>query len=408
MCGLLGMHTTNSFVKFHADEFRQMMVINSFRGAHSTGIVGFDGNKPSIIKATGSPYMLYGYDDTDKFFERFGKFNTVIGHGRYATQGKVNAINQHPFVEGKIVLAHNGVINNFVTLKDKEHSHIEVDSHLACALINEKGALEALPLLHGAYVFIWYNLEEETLNIARNYARPLWLVKNTAETVLYFASEKETLLWNSARNKTSIGEPFEMPAYELWTFPKGELEPIKTKYEIKFTPVATFQNKFNYPENEKRPAYIGEEVTFVPSDYQEFKDGSIHILGECTNKNMTIRAKLPPNVSLETIFKEDTFKCNVQNIYRNADGDWSAWCDNLQSNSLSDETTISVDNWDGTVKRISYRRFKQLCAKGCSWCLNNINQPEEYDSMMIMDTAQGEEVVCPFCKSQDNSMLGVC
>ena len=124
MCGLVAMHTAEKtgFSAYDKDEFKQMMILNSLRGIHSTGIAGVNariGGEVNIAKAVGSPYNLFTYPAASQLIDKIPlSFTTVIGHGRFATQGAVNAMNAHPFRENHIVLAHNGVIKNYFELKD--------------------------------------------------------------------------------------------------------------------------------------------------------------------------------------------------------------------------------------------------------------------------------------------------
>ena len=259
MCGLILMHTADKigFLSSDKESLKQMLVLNSIRGVHSTGIAGASllEDDASIIKSIGSPYNLYTQKNTDEFFTRMvSKFTTIIGHGRFATKGGIDAINAHPFKEGHIVLAHNGTINNFYQLKDKDkHANIEVDSHLVAKLIEENGAEATLPRISGAFVFAWIDLNEKTFNIARNSQRPLYACKLKSRNVLYFASEEETLAWNANRNAIALDSMWEVETNKIYTYAFGSIEPTIKEFKNYTYQVTTVDNswfrKWNYHTN---------------------------------------------------------------------------------------------------------------------------------------------------------------
>lgn len=216
-----------------------MLLLNSIRGAHSTGVFGvnkdMDDNNPHIVKSVGSPYSLYDYNKSDEFFQKMvSHYGFVVGHGRFSTMGTIDANNAHPFKEGHITLAHNGVIRNYQQLKDyRRHKHIEVDSHLICKLFEEEGAMEVLPTIQGAYTFIWWDANEGTLNFVKNDERPLLWAEYKNKPILSFASEEGTLIWNSIRNKIPLKEMLTLPNHTIFSFKKNSLEYTTKSYKPK-------------------------------------------------------------------------------------------------------------------------------------------------------------------------------
>lgn len=258
MCGIVGTHTADKQGFFAADKdgLKQMMIINSIRGSHSTGFFGVDKNfdhksKVNIVKSIGSPYMLYDWKECDTFFSRMIQdFGTVVGHGRYATMGKIDAETAHPFTEGHITLVHNGVINNFNMLHDrKKHDHITVDSHLIAHMISEEGAENVLPNVRGAFVFVWWDSVNGTLNITRNKERPLYITNLSKKDTIQFASESETLAWNADRNGIDIKSIDEVEPYKIYTYKAGEIIPKVTEWKEKYTVKSYGKQRWSYEDD---------------------------------------------------------------------------------------------------------------------------------------------------------------
>jgi len=126
-----------------------------------------------------------------------------VGHTRWATHGAPNMINAHPHTDskGKIAVIHNGVIENFMELKqeliDKGHSFLsKTDTEVIPNLIDEEmkndvglteATLKALRRLRGFYaVVVLSSLEPDKIVCARQESP---LVLGVSENGTYCASD---------------------------------------------------------------------------------------------------------------------------------------------------------------------------------------------------------------------------
>src|SRR5213079_1402481 len=113
MCGIVGYVGKKRVVPVILDGLRRL----EYRGYDSAGIaVCGNGDGLQIRRAEGK---LRNLEEVIRLKPLDGTYG--IGHPRWATHGRPTEENAHPHRDctGKIVVVHNGIIENYVSLKKK-------------------------------------------------------------------------------------------------------------------------------------------------------------------------------------------------------------------------------------------------------------------------------------------------
>ncbi|CYW16458.1 glutamine--fructose-6-phosphate transaminase (isomerizing) [Streptococcus suis] len=175
MCGIVGVvGNTNA-----TDILIQGLEKLEYRGYDSAGIFVTGGEQAHLVKAVGRIAELSAKvgDKTEG--------TTGIGHTRWATHGKPTEDNAHPHTSqtGRFVLVHNGVIENYLEMKNdylaghdfKGQTDTEIAVHLIGKFVEEDGlsVLEAfkkaLHIIQGSYAFALIDSENpDVIYVAKN------------------------------------------------------------------------------------------------------------------------------------------------------------------------------------------------------------------------------------------------
>ena len=196
MCGIIGYVGKNNSKDIIISGLKSL----EYRGYDSSGIAYITNNIIKIIKMEGKVCNL-----EKALNENNDTSNIAIGHTRWATHGKPNSINAHPHRKGITTIVHNGIIENYVELKNKLKDYYEfqseTDTEVACALIdylvqNKKDKLialkEAQEKIIGSYAFaIIFDDEPDTIYAMRKDS-PLIVAKENDN--VYLASDIAAIL----------------------------------------------------------------------------------------------------------------------------------------------------------------------------------------------------------------------
>src|ERR1700693_5758691 len=136
MCGIVGYIGNRKAVPIILDGLRRL----EYRGYDSAGIAVLNGdNQLAIRRASGK---LRNLEDVLRLNPVDGPYG--IGHTRWATHGRPTEENAHPHRDchGDIVVVHNGIVENYLTLKHQlvQEGHVfvtETDTEVIAHLVEK-------------------------------------------------------------------------------------------------------------------------------------------------------------------------------------------------------------------------------------------------------------------------------
>ncbi|WP_249961472.1 glutamine--fructose-6-phosphate transaminase (isomerizing) [Histophilus somni] len=175
MCGIVGAVAQRDVAKILIDGLYRL----EYRGYDSAGVAILNEQRHvQIVRRVGKVQAL---DDAIEKQQLSG--GTGIAHTRWATHGEPSEINAHPHCSGKIIVVHNGIIENYQELQEvlqqrgyifQSQTDTEVIAHLVEWELRSANTLleavqKAIAQLRGAYGTVVMNQDEpEHLIVARS------------------------------------------------------------------------------------------------------------------------------------------------------------------------------------------------------------------------------------------------
>jgi glutamine---fructose-6-phosphate transaminase (isomerizing) len=227
MCGIVGYVGDQESLPILLEGLRRL----EYRGYDSAGVAILNGGGLKIQKAAGKISVLEGLLAEDPSHGTLG-----IAHTRWATHGEPNTKNAHPHTDctGKIAVAHNGIIENYATLKraleGEGHTFTtDTDTEVIAHLIEkfyqgnlEKAVAQALRLLTGTYGIAAICSDEPRKIVGARHGSPLVVgvcdnhqyilasdvsavIRHTNQ-VVYLDDEEMVVLTPDGVQTTTVGE----------------------------------------------------------------------------------------------------------------------------------------------------------------------------------------------------------
>ncbi len=198
MCGIVGFIGSDPCSSVLLEGLRRL----EYRGYDSAGIAIQTENGLQIARAEGKLANLEAAYRAEPFDGPIG-----LGHTRWATHGSPTETNAHPHRAGRVVIAHNGIIENYADLKQglvAEGRKFEsaTDTEVAAHLIDrelQNGAddlhdavRKALARMEGSYALVVMDVDDPDQLVVARFASPM--VLGRANGSAYAASDIPAVL----------------------------------------------------------------------------------------------------------------------------------------------------------------------------------------------------------------------
>ena len=186
MCGIVAYKGNKNCFPLLVNGLKKL----EYRGYDSSGVACLFNDKISIIKRAGKVKELEEAISEKKISKYFSTIG--IAHTRWATHGEPNQKNAHPHIDQskKITLVHNGIIENYNSIKKfllskKIQFKSDTDTEVLVQLIGyfynqgqlnfEESVRAALQRVDGAYGIVVLNIDFPDMMIAARKGSPLVL-----------------------------------------------------------------------------------------------------------------------------------------------------------------------------------------------------------------------------------------
>lgn len=197
MCGIIGILSSQPI----SEKLLQGLSRLEYRGYDSAGIATLTNHQIERRRAAGKLENLQNLLKTQPLEGNIG-----IGHTRWATHGAANLENAHPHASSEVTIVHNGIIENFASLKKslqtkgyrfESETDTEAVVHLITDILKQgltplQAVQQTLQQLEGAFALVILFRNYSNLMITARRGSPLVIGRNQEE--LFVASDALALV----------------------------------------------------------------------------------------------------------------------------------------------------------------------------------------------------------------------
>jgi glucosamine--fructose-6-phosphate aminotransferase (isomerizing) len=197
MCGIVGYIGKRDAAPLILESLRKL----EYRGYDSAGVAVLNDGHVTVRRCEGKLNNLATLLDRDPMIGTIG-----IGHTRWATHGRPSETNAHPHRAGDVVVVHNGIIENYLDIKEQltrrgTKFSSETDTEIVAHLVAEKvrkgldfldAVSRSLKEIHGSYALLFLNQNDPKRLIVAKNSTPIVIGWGEGET--FIASDIPALL----------------------------------------------------------------------------------------------------------------------------------------------------------------------------------------------------------------------
>ncbi len=254
MCGIVGYIGDQDATQIILDGLKKL----EYRGYDSAGIAVISEGKIEIRRDVGKIDQLVEVVSNDPIHGKIG-----IGHTRWATHGKPSARNAHPHIgaTGKIVVVHNGIVENFLELKEilkktGVQFHSDTDTEVIAHLI-EKNLKDGSPLveavritlqtIRGAHGIVVLSADEPDQIIAARIGNAGGVVIGVGENEMFIASDVPAIMESTHKVIFLESQQMAIVKKDSWHIQTLDGKEVNSKVQtIDWDPVSAQKGEFQH------------------------------------------------------------------------------------------------------------------------------------------------------------------
>ena len=250
MCGIVGYVGNAQAAPFLLDGMSKL----EYRGYDSAGIAVYEKGKIRVEKCVGRLDAL-----RHKLEGRMPEGSMGIGHTRWATHGRPSDRNSHPHTDesGDFVVVHNGIIENYLMLKEKliakgqkfsSDTDTEIVAHLFADFYEgdmEEAVKKVLKTIEGSYSLVFMCAAEPDKLICTKKDNPLIIGLGEGEN--FIASDIPAIIAKTRRTYImSDGEIATVTKDGVWVQDINGTPITKKVFEVNWTAEAAEKGGFEH------------------------------------------------------------------------------------------------------------------------------------------------------------------